>query len=275
MAAEFPYLHGTHPDEQVRLSALNELLNAESMRALGLRGGERILDVGCGLAQLTRQMARRAGNGCTVIGIDGSSEQLAGARRLAGEEGAEDLVELREGDVRDLPLRDDEWGTFDVVHTRFLLEHVHDPLAVVRGMVRAARPGGRIVLQDDDHDVLRLWPECPRYMALWRAYVDVFEGLGSDPWVGRHLVSLLHEAGARPTRNDCLFFGGCAGHPSFPSMVANFVGVVAGARAAILDQKLSGEAEFDRGIREFEEWSARPDAAMWYTAGWAEGVRPE
>ena len=36
----------------------------------------------------------------------------------------------------------DEWGTFDLVHARFLLEHVSDPLAVVRSMARAVRPGG-------------------------------------------------------------------------------------------------------------------------------------
>ena len=36
---EPPYLHGTSPDEQSRLSKLNELLNAESLRMLGLHGG--------------------------------------------------------------------------------------------------------------------------------------------------------------------------------------------------------------------------------------------
>ena len=73
----------------------------------------------------------------------------------------EDLVELREGDVYSLPLRDDEWGSFDVVHTRFLLEHVPDPQAVVDEMVRAVRPGGRVALLDDDHELLRLAPEVP------------------------------------------------------------------------------------------------------------------
>jgi cyclopropane fatty-acyl-phospholipid synthase-like methyltransferase len=43
------YVHGTDPEEQRRLSRLNDILNAGSLRELGLRGGESILDLGCGL----------------------------------------------------------------------------------------------------------------------------------------------------------------------------------------------------------------------------------
>ena len=56
-----PYLHGTDPEEQRRLSRLNDLLNQESLRMLDLRGDERILDVGSGLGQLSRAMACAAG----------------------------------------------------------------------------------------------------------------------------------------------------------------------------------------------------------------------
>jgi len=52
------YLHGGDPEEQVRLSLLNDLLNVGSLRELNLHGGERILDVGSGLGQLSRAMAR-------------------------------------------------------------------------------------------------------------------------------------------------------------------------------------------------------------------------
>ena len=52
------YLHGSEPEEQRRLSLLNDLLNEGSLRALDLRGDEKILDVGSGLGQLSRAMAR-------------------------------------------------------------------------------------------------------------------------------------------------------------------------------------------------------------------------
>ena len=108
------------------------------------------------------------------------------------------LVDFRQGQAEQLPLRENEWGTFDVAHTRFLLEHVPDPAAVVRQMIRAVRPGGRIILQDDAHDTHRLWPEPPGFGRLWSAYLRTYDRLGNDPFVGVRLVSLLVEAGAVP-----------------------------------------------------------------------------
>ena len=172
-----PYLHGTDPEEQRRLSRLNDLLNQESLRMLDLRGDERILDVGSGLGQLSRAMARAAGPGAVVVGVERSLDQLREAVRQAHEDGEDALVEFRNGDATALPLTVDEWGTFDVVHTRFVLEHVPDPAAVVRAMVRAALPGGRIILEDDDHAVLRLWPEPEGFQRLWQAYIEAFAKL--------------------------------------------------------------------------------------------------
>jgi ubiquinone/menaquinone biosynthesis C-methylase UbiE len=268
------YLHGTTPEEQARLSKLNEILNEASVRELRLGGGERILDVGCGLAQLTRRMARTAGATGCVVGIERSEEQIAEARRQAVAAGQENLVDLRQGDVFAMPLRDDEWGTFDVAHARFLLEHVPDPLTVVRSMVRAARLGGRVVLEDDDHEVIRLWPEPAGFTALWNAYMRVYERLGYDPIVGRRLVELLHQAGAAPARNTWIFFGSCAGGADFEAYVENLIGILEGAKEKMLNFGLLDARVFERSVAGLRDWKHRPDAALWFATAWAEGVRP-
>ncbi len=149
-----------------------------------------------------------------MIGVERSEAQLAEARRLAELAGERDAIEFRQGDATRLPLRSEEWATFDVAHTRFLLEHVTDPAAVVREMLRAVKPGGRIVLEDDGHDVLRLWPEPPGFGRLWQCYLRSYDRIGCDPFVGHRLVSLLHSAGAEPTRNTWLFFGAARGSPN-------------------------------------------------------------
>jgi len=264
MAAESAYLHGTSPAEQGRLSLLNRLMNEAAMRELAIAKGDLIIDFGCGLGQLSLDMARAAGT--RLVGIERSEEQLARAERHA-------LLDLRLGDVIDPPLRDHEWGSFDLAHARFVLEHVREPLAVVRHMVRAVRPGGRIVLQDDDHDVFRCWPEPAGFMPLWKAFQRTYDRLGCDPYIGRRLVSLLHDAGAAPVRSTWIYFGSCAAEPKWPGFVENIHSQLAGTREAMVEGGLLGAAEIDAALGAFREWAHRPEAAIWYAICWAEGVR--
>jgi SAM-dependent methyltransferase len=268
------YLHGTSPREQHRLSLLNDLVNEGSLRELGLKGGEKILEMGSGLGQLARRMARQAGKKGGVLGIERSREQIDSALHLAEEEGDAGRVEFRQGDALEPPLRDDEWGSFDVAHARFLLEHLPDPLRAVRILVDAVRPGGRVVLEDDDHAVLRLWPDPPGFGSLWTAYQRSFDRLGNDPFVGRRLVALLHQAGAVPSRNTWIFFGSCSGHRQFPGFVENILRVVQGAKETVVTQELLDPASFDLALESLEAWGKRPDAAFWFAVCWAEALKP-
>lgn len=268
------YIHGAQPEEQQRLSLLNTLLNDACLREMALAGGEHVLDVGSGLAQFSRAMARAVGPGGLVLGIERDAAQRAEAQRLAAEAGEDHLVTLRAGEANALPLHDEEWGAFDVAHTRFLLEHLREPLRVVQQMVRAVRPGGRIVLCDDDHALLRLWPEPPGFLDLWRAYYRTYDRIGNDPLIGRRLVALLHKAGAQPVRNTAIFFGSCTGDPNFAAFVENLAGVIEGARDTMVTHGLFDATYFEDVMDGFRTWSHRPDAALWYTICWAEGKRP-
>lgn len=270
---ESKYLHGSAPEEQQRLALLNDILNEACLRELNLKSGERILDLGSGLGQFTRAMARAAGSNGKILGVERDSSQLVEARRLAQAAQEEQLVEFRQGDALALPLHKDEWGGFDLAHARFLLEHLPNPLAAVRAMVRAVRPGGRVVLLDDDHSLFRLWPHLPEFDSLWAAYLRSFEHLGNDPYVGRRLVSLLQQAGAKPTRNTLVPYVSCAGNPNFAAYVENLVKVIVGAREVVLEAGMAAEL-FDQSIAALEAWSRNPEAAIWYSLCWAEAVRP-
>jgi SAM-dependent methyltransferase len=240
---------------------------------MALRGDERILDFGSGLGQFTRAMGRATPRG-HVVGIERNGEQLTAAQRFAATDNEAHLVEFRRGDVLNLELPRDEWSTFDVAHARFILEHVPDPLHVVKTMMRAVKPGGRIILADDDHGVLRLWPEPPGMNDLWNAYIRTYDRIGNDPYVGRRLVSLLHQAGAMPRRNTWIFFGGCAGMEIFEVLARNLAGVVRSARETIINMSLFDPQAFDDVMEQYDAWSRRPDAAIWFAVAWAEGARP-
>lgn len=266
------YVHGTHPEEQRRLADLNEVVGRASLAAMAPLEGEAVLDVGSGLGQFARDVGRVTGT--RVLGVERSAEQLAKARALAREAGEAHLVEFREGDALSLPLAENERGSFDIAHARFLLEHLPDPQGAVDEMAAAVRPGGRVVLEDDDHEQLRLWPEPPHVMAIWRAYLRTYDRLGCDPIVGRRLVQLLAAAGLRPRRIELLPFGACSGQETFLPLVRNLADIFRGARAAILATGGATAAEFDAALAAIEVFGARGDAAIWYTISWAEGVKP-
>jgi len=272
MAKDPRYVHGTHREEQQRLADMNALINSLSLAALRPRPGERVLEVGAGLGQFARAMALATGE--HVVAVERSPEQLSRARQLAAEAGDAASVDWREGDALTLPLTDAEWGSFDVAHARFLLEHVTDPQAVVHAMARAVRPGGRVVIEDDDHEMFRPWPEPAHVPTVWRAYTRTYDRLGNDPLVGRRLVQLLAGAGLSPRRIEQLPFGACSGQPAFEPLVSNLMHIFEGAREAILGTGGASAEELDGALVSLAAFAKRGDAALWYTISWAEAVKP-
>jgi hypothetical protein len=127
------------------------------------------------------------------------------------------------------------------------------------------------VLCDDDHALIRLWPDPPGVLAVWRAYERSYDRLGNDPYIGQRLVEMLYRAGARPEANDWVFFGACAGSPRFGPMVENFIGVLRGAKETLVRFDLFDAAAIDASLAALQEWGRRPDAALWYAAAVAVG----
>ncbi|MFC4063862.1 demethylmenaquinone methyltransferase [Actinoplanes subglobosus] len=109
--------------------------------ALGLRPGERVLDVGAGTGVSTEELSR---SGAFAVGADISVGMLRAGRRVRAE------VPLLAGDALRLPFAD---ATFDAVTISFALRNVVDTGAALREFARVTRPGGRLVVCEFSHPV--------------------------------------------------------------------------------------------------------------------------
>lgn len=95
--------------------------------------GERLLDLGCGDGALTAQLAE---SGAQVVGVDASVELVAAARQRG--------IDARLIDAHALPFD----AEFDAVFSNAALHWMKcDPDAVLRGVARALKPGGRFVAE--------------------------------------------------------------------------------------------------------------------------------
>lgn len=107
---------------------------------LPVRAGDRVLDVGCGWGDTAMKLARLVGPEGEVVGIDCCDAFLADATADLAETDLGNVTFLR-GDA-EVALPE---GEFDFVFSRFGTMFFANPVAGLRNMRRALRPGGRMV----------------------------------------------------------------------------------------------------------------------------------
>ena len=118
-----------------------QLHNERFRAALAIRAADRVLDIGCGTGQTTRQAALIASAG-EALGVDIDGGMIARARELADREGVPN-VRFEVGDAQAHPFRS---GAVDVAISRFGTMFFSDPDTAFRNIARAIRVGGRLVM---------------------------------------------------------------------------------------------------------------------------------
>jgi SAM-dependent methyltransferase len=103
--------------------------------------GDRILDIGCGFGDTTRQLALVAGQDSLAVGVDAAERFIEASRAEAGAAGAGN-VEFRVVDVQS----EDLGGPYDYAFARMGTMFFANPVAAMRNVRSALRPGGRLCM---------------------------------------------------------------------------------------------------------------------------------
>ncbi|KFZ24439.1 hypothetical protein V502_01082 [Pseudogymnoascus sp. VKM F-4520 (FW-2644)] len=184
------YIHGHHASV-LRSHTWRTAANSASYLLPHLRSDMRILDIGCGPGTITVDLARYVPDG-HITGLECAGDVLAQARSHAAEQGVSN-VDFVVGDANALEYGD---GSFDVVVCHQLLQHVRDPVGILREMRRVAKVGGIVAARESDFAGFVFYPELERRMDTWRAmYLAVARANGGEPNAGRVLHAWAKRAG--------------------------------------------------------------------------------
>ena len=182
------YTHG-HAEAVLRSHRWRTAANSAAYLLPHLHGGQRLLDVGSGPGTITADLARLVAE---VVAVE-VSEEAADLTRAELERQEITHATVVVGDVHDLDLAD---GEFDVVHAHQVLQHVADPVAALREMLRVTRPGGLFAARDSDYGHFSWHPASPGLDRWLELYDAAARPNGGEPHAGRMLLAWAHAAGA-------------------------------------------------------------------------------
>lgn len=193
MSGTSKYVMGHDDRERRRLALQASILNPFTdhlLRRAGISPGMRVLDIGCGVGDVSLLAARIVGRSGRISSLDFDGCALETLKERARAEMLNN-IECIEGNVH-------EWDTgrrFDAVIGRHILIHSKDPLEVLRRIAGMLQPRGLAVFHEYDFSVMhRAWPPAPLRDRTIEVFDRFFERAGFSN-MGSRLWTLLVEAG--------------------------------------------------------------------------------
>ncbi|CAM3718622.1 demethylmenaquinone methyltransferase [Alkalicoccus chagannorensis] len=196
----------------------HERWRIDTMERMSVFPGASALDVCCGTADWTRQLADEAGETGRVVGLDFSRSMLnEGEKKIQGYPQAS----LIQGNAMELPFED---NSFDFVTIGFGLRNVPDYVQVLKEMNRVAKPGGLVVCLDTSKPTLPVikqmyWFYFSTVMPMMgRLFADSYEQYSwlqesTKAFPGRRgLVRCFFQAGFTKVRVKAYALGAAAAH---------------------------------------------------------------
>lgn len=165
------------------------------LRAMALREGEVVLDVGSGPGLLAKEMAAVVGPSGVVSGIDMSEPMISLCRQRCADQS---WTDFRVADAASLPF---EAGVFDVAVAAQVYEYVPKMDLALGELFRVMRPGGRAFILDTDWDSV-VWSTGDR--PLMRRVLEAWNEHLIDPHLPQTLTQKLRAAGFQVLRREVL-----------------------------------------------------------------------
>lgn len=190
------YVLGHSSRELERLHRQAQLfadLTRDILVRAGLESGMRVLDIGCGVGDVSVIAAELVTPDGAVTGVDPSPEALAVARmRLDALD--KSWVNLTPGTLEEF----EGVSSFDVAIGRFILVHLADPEEALRRLRARLRPGAVVCFIEFDLSTAASYPPLPLLQQCVGWVGEVYRRMGRQPDMGAGLFGAFVSAGLRP-----------------------------------------------------------------------------
>lgn len=170
--------------------ALLEDLTEDVLRRAGLRQGMQVLDIGCGVGDVSLLAARLVGSDGAVLGIDRALSSVETARRRIAALGVTN-ARFEESDLA--VFETDQ--KFDAIVGRLVLLYLPDPAGILRRLSRHLRPQAIVALQEFDMSQVSQEPASELFMQMRRWILEAFRVGGAELDMGTKLYTTFLRAG--------------------------------------------------------------------------------
>lgn len=191
-----PYVLGHSEAELLRLEHQAQVFGTETeeiLRRAGISPGMSVLDVGCGVGDVSMVAAELVGPTGRVVGIDNAGAALSSARARAARSGY-DWLTFEEADIYGYTAAE----PFDAVTGRFILMHVRDAVAAVKAAIRFSKPRSIVAFIEMDISAATAVPELPLLTNCVNWIVATYRKVGVEPDMGSMLYGTYRAAGLTP-----------------------------------------------------------------------------
>ena len=192
--AQPQYVLGRSEKESQRLMKQSALLRPSTERVFrkaGITAGMRVLDMGCGVGDVSFLAGELVGPTGSVVGVDTNPDVLSIARQRAREFGLSHIT-FEQGEVD----RFTATKPFDAVVGRFVLMYQADPVATLSHAYGLLKNKGILVVQEPDFGVgVATWPTVALWQQVQNWTAETFRRGGVHHDIGGKLYSLFRQAG--------------------------------------------------------------------------------
>ncbi|MBL7671290.1 MAG: class I SAM-dependent methyltransferase [Bdellovibrionaceae bacterium] len=163
-----------------------------------LRPKQKLLEYGCGVGALSRQVALKSPD-TQIIAMDINKELIEIGKNRAQEQGIGNIT-FQLGDACASQTLD---STYDGAYCRFLFEEFTEPVKVIRSMSSLVQPGGWISTYERLNNYCRLYPHSEAINQSWQAIYEFYKNTyGARPYAAEELQDHFSKAGLKDIKSQ-------------------------------------------------------------------------